>query len=260
MRPSPWIGFLNRREEILTGASVKVTQNWVLLGSVRYDLAVNRCDQTRLGIGYTDDCLLLSLNYLTSYTYTGHDADTEQHVHAAVELAYAWTRLPGSDRFRILNASTRTVICKESGGVLGGMRERTRRCPSRERHEVRSEISFRVHCKGLAAVAFAGAIMLALPTAATAQQVVAFVNGQPITVLDIEHRSKFLQMSNKKVPSRKEVMDSLIDEILEINEAKRFGLDIPDEQVNKSYNTVATRMGIDGPEAHAVAHRRWRQR
>jgi LPS-assembly protein len=69
--PQPLVGFLNRREEILTGASVKLTQNWVLLGSVRYDLAVNRWDQTRLGIGYTDDCLLLSLNYLTSYTYTG---------------------------------------------------------------------------------------------------------------------------------------------------------------------------------------------
>ena len=125
---------------------------------------------------------------------------------------------------------------------------------------MRSEISFRVHWKGLAAVAFAGAIMLALPNIATAQQVVAFVNGQPITVLDIEHRSKFLQMSNKKVPSRKEVMDSLIDEILEITEAKRYGLDIPDEQVNESYNTVATRMGHRWTKAHAVAHRRWRQR
>ena len=61
----PEIGFLTRREEILTGASVKVTQNWVLLGSVRYDLAVNQFEQTRFGIGYTDDCLLMSLNYLT---------------------------------------------------------------------------------------------------------------------------------------------------------------------------------------------------
>ena len=114
---------------------------------------------------------------------------------------------------------------------------------------MRLEISFHVPWKGLAAAAFAGAIMLALPSAATAQQVVAFVNGQPITVLDIEHRAKFLQMSNKnKPPSRKEVMDSLIDEILETTEAKRYGLDIPDEQVNESYNTVATRMGIDAPK------------
>jgi LPS-assembly protein len=70
--PQPEIGFLNRREEILTGASVKLTQNWVVLGSVRYDLAVSQFDQTRFGIGYTDDCLLISLNYLTSYVYTGN--------------------------------------------------------------------------------------------------------------------------------------------------------------------------------------------
>ncbi len=67
----PDIGLVFRREEILTGASVKLTQNWMLVGSVRYDLAVNQFDQTRFGIGYTDDCLLLSLNYITSYTYTG---------------------------------------------------------------------------------------------------------------------------------------------------------------------------------------------
>ena len=87
--------------------------------------------------------------------------------------------------------------------------------------------------------------MLAAPPKACAQQVVAFVNGQPITTLDIEHRAKFLQMSSKKVPPRKEVLDSLIDEILEIAEAKRYGLDVPDAQVDESYNTVATRMGID---------------
>lgn len=69
--PQPEIGFLFRREELLTGAAVKVNQNWVLLGSVRYDLAVNQFDQTRFGIGYTDDCLLVSLNFITGFIYTG---------------------------------------------------------------------------------------------------------------------------------------------------------------------------------------------
>jgi peptidyl-prolyl cis-trans isomerase SurA len=110
---------------------------------------------------------------------------------------------------------------------------------------VRSEMAPRICWKVFAAASFAGAIMLAAPPSARAQQVFAFVNGQPITVLDIEHRSKFLQMSSKKVPTRKEVLDSLIDEILEINEAKRFGLDVPDQQVEDSYNLVASRMGID---------------
>ena len=69
--PQPDIGFVTQREELLAGASVKLTQNWVLLGSLRYDLVAHEFDQTRVGIGYTDDCLLLSLNYLTSFTYTG---------------------------------------------------------------------------------------------------------------------------------------------------------------------------------------------
>ena len=84
-----------------------------------------------------------------------------------------------------------------------------------------------------------------LPAVAHAQQVFALVNGQPITVLDIEHRSKFLQLSTKKVPPRREVLDSLIDEILEVTEAKRFGLDVSDADVDAQYKGVATRMGID---------------
>jgi len=42
-----------------------------LSGSVRYDLAVHQFDQTKFGIGYTDDCLLVSLNLLTGYLYNG---------------------------------------------------------------------------------------------------------------------------------------------------------------------------------------------
>jgi LPS-assembly protein len=67
----PDIGFLTPRQEILTGASVKLTQNWILLGSVRYDIAAHQFDTTRVGVGYVDDCLLLAFNYFTSFTYTG---------------------------------------------------------------------------------------------------------------------------------------------------------------------------------------------
>jgi len=80
---------------------------------------------------------------------------------------------------------------------------------------------------------------------AHAQQVVVFVNGQPITTLDLEHRTKFILLSSKKQPSRKEAIDSLIDEILEINEAKHFGIEVPEADVENSYAGVATRMGMD---------------
>jgi peptidyl-prolyl cis-trans isomerase SurA len=101
----------------------------------------------------------------------------------------------------------------------------------------------------------AAAIMLAVPSTARSQQVVAFVNGQPITTLDVEHRSKFIQLSTKKPPARKEVLDSLIDEILEVTEAKRFSIDVPDEEVNKAYAGVASRMGIDAQKlSEILAH------
>jgi LPS-assembly protein len=69
--PQPEIGFLDRREEILAGASFKVTQNWLVLGSARYNLAAGQFDQSRLGFGYVDDCVLLSFNYYTYFTYVG---------------------------------------------------------------------------------------------------------------------------------------------------------------------------------------------
>lgn len=90
----------------------------------------------------------------------------------------------------------------------------------------------------------AAAIMLAVAPA-SAQQVVAFVNGEPITALDVEQRSKFIQISTKKPPTRKEAIDSLIDEILEIKEAKRFGIEVPDSDVDSAFANVATHMGGD---------------
>jgi peptidyl-prolyl cis-trans isomerase SurA len=88
-------------------------------------------------------------------------------------------------------------------------------------------------------------VTLAVASPARAQQVVALVNGQPITTLDVEHRAKLIQLSTKKPASRKEALDSLIDEILEVNEAKRFNIDVPDAEVNQSYANVAAHMGVD---------------
>jgi LPS-assembly protein len=66
----PLLGLLTRREGILAGASVKLTENWIFLGSARYDIANDEIDQSRLGLGYVDDCFMLSVNWLTGYTYT----------------------------------------------------------------------------------------------------------------------------------------------------------------------------------------------
>lgn len=99
----------------------------------------------------------------------------------------------------------------------------------------------------VAASLLAAAMMLAAPSIARAQ-VVALVNGQPITSLDIDHRAKFIELSTKKPATRKQALDTLIDEILEINEAKHFSIEVPDSDVESSYANVATRMGMDAPK------------
>jgi LPS-assembly protein len=67
----PALGFLNRREGFLAGASFKITSNWVVLGSVAYDLIANQFNSTRFGVGYVDDCFMLAANYITGYVYNG---------------------------------------------------------------------------------------------------------------------------------------------------------------------------------------------
>jgi peptidyl-prolyl cis-trans isomerase SurA len=100
-------------------------------------------------------------------------------------------------------------------------------------------------CPIVAAAALAAASLLAVPAVGHAQGVVLVVDGEPITALDIEQRIKFIQMSTQKAPSRKDAIDGLIDEILEVKEAKRFGIDVPDSEVENSFANVANRMSVD---------------
>src|ERR1700689_4783845 len=107
-----------------------------------------------------------------------------------------------------------------------------------------SQTTIRVLCRAFAAAALAAASLLAVPAVGRAQEVVALVDGEPITALDIEQRSKFLQMSTQKAPARQDVIDALINEILEIREAKKFGIDVPQSEVDDAYASVGTRMGV----------------
>jgi LPS-assembly protein len=67
----PLIGFLNRREGILGTARLKLNPNWVVLTGAGYDLHASQVTQTQIGLGYIDDCLILALNYITNYAYSG---------------------------------------------------------------------------------------------------------------------------------------------------------------------------------------------
>jgi LPS-assembly protein len=62
---------LPTRQGILATGRFKLNENWVLLGGTQYDLRAEKISQTQVGVGYIDDCLILALNYMTSYSYAG---------------------------------------------------------------------------------------------------------------------------------------------------------------------------------------------
>jgi peptidyl-prolyl cis-trans isomerase SurA len=85
-------------------------------------------------------------------------------------------------------------------------------------------------------------MVLATTLAAPAQTVVAVVNGEPITALDVESRTKFTHLSTQKQPARPDVINELIDEKLKIREGKRWGIEHTDAEIDSMYANMASRM------------------
>ncbi len=87
--------------------------------------------------------------------------------------------------------------------------------------------------------------LFALAGPVSAQHVVARVNGEPITAVDVEQRTRLIQVSTQKPPARKEVIDELIDERLKLQTANRYRLEIPDSEIENSLATMASRMRLN---------------
>jgi peptidyl-prolyl cis-trans isomerase SurA len=100
----------------------------------------------------------------------------------------------------------------------------------------------------VALAVFAVSIAVAAPSPAAAQQVVVIVNGAPITTYDIEQRSRFIQLSAKRTPSRQEVLDVLIDDKLKIQEALRYNMDAPKAELDRAISGMSSRTGLSVPQ------------
>src|SRR6476619_6625436 len=97
----------------------------------------------------------------------------------------------------------------------------------------------------------AAAVMLALFAAvpgASAQTVVVMVNGEPITSLDIEQRSKLMFLTTHKQASRQDVINELIDEKVKIKEGKKFGVDPGSSDIEQSFAGMAQRMRLSSDQ------------
>jgi peptidyl-prolyl cis-trans isomerase SurA len=89
----------------------------------------------------------------------------------------------------------------------------------------------------------AAAVVVVPVTPAGAQQIVAFVYGEPITALDIDQRTRIIEVFSRKKAARKEVLDELIDQKLKLHQAKRLDIDIDATQINREYAAMARRGG-----------------
>jgi peptidyl-prolyl cis-trans isomerase SurA len=98
-------------------------------------------------------------------------------------------------------------------------------------------------CRMVAAVLAAMIVLFMPPSPASAQQVVALVNGEPITALDVTQRQKLLQISTQKETSRQDALEELIDEKLKLQIAKRYKLEITKAEVDATFANMAARTG-----------------
>ena len=95
---------------------------------------------------------------------------------------------------------------------------------------------------GIAVVMLTFAALIAAAPRAQAQQVVALVNGDPITAYDIDQRTRLTQISTNKTPARQDVLQELIDEHLKIQLLKRYAIDGMDQEVSTAFANMAGRM------------------
>jgi peptidyl-prolyl cis-trans isomerase SurA len=96
----------------------------------------------------------------------------------------------------------------------------------------------------LARFCVAGCVLAVCGPSAQAQTVCVMVNGEPITGYDIDQRSKLDFLSTHKPANRQDVLNELIDEKVKIKEAKKFGVDPGDSDIDQSYAQVSSRMHI----------------
>lgn len=70
-------------------------------------------------------------------------------------------------------------------------------------------------------------------------QVAIIVNGDPITVYDIEQRGKLMQIAGSKNASRQQVIDELINDKLKLSAAKGYRLEITQTEIDNAFANIA---------------------
>ncbi|NOJ40703.1 SurA N-terminal domain-containing protein [Bradyrhizobium australiense] len=96
----------------------------------------------------------------------------------------------------------------------------------------------------IAGAAVALAVLAGGASPLQAQSVVVMVNGEPITSLDIEQRTKLNFLTTRKQMPRQEIIEELINEKVKIKEAKRFGVDPSASDMDQAFAGMSQRMRL----------------
>jgi peptidyl-prolyl cis-trans isomerase SurA len=107
----------------------------------------------------------------------------------------------------------------------------------------------------LAGACLIAGLMLCVFQPRAAAQVVALINGEPITELDIAQRQRLIQLSTQKVASRQEVLDELIDDKLKVNVSKRYIAEVPKREIESAYANIARRAGMSSAQFTEVLNK-----
>ncbi|HFC04898.1 MAG TPA: hypothetical protein ENJ55_04265 [Rhizobiales bacterium] len=75
------------------------------------------------------------------------------------------------------------------------------------------------------------------------QRVYVIVNDQPITGYDISQRIKLNQILGRRRNSRKDVLEELINDVIQISEAKKNKVDIDDRRIERAIGSMASSNG-----------------
>jgi peptidyl-prolyl cis-trans isomerase SurA len=94
----------------------------------------------------------------------------------------------------------------------------------------------------LVAGALAAAVIASAAPQPALAQVALVVNGDPITVYDIEQRGKFMQLTTRKPPTRNQIVEDLISDKLKIQIGKRYKLEVTDDEVDSMMGEMAKRV------------------
>ncbi|OCA06586.1 SurA N-terminal domain-containing protein [Wolbachia endosymbiont of Trichogramma pretiosum] len=105
-------------------------------------------------------------------------------------------------------------------------------------------------------------IMLPLRLLATEIEIVADVNGEPISNLDIERRINFInsllgtQKINQK-EAKSQILRQLIDEIIIVSEAQKMNIELSNEELNNAvtlFLTQSLKLGADEVDQYVKKH------